>query len=846
MRPLLLLCLPACLLVSSFSPAMAAVAVPGFHAVYSVDGTDVWAVGDGGVFYRSLDGGATWFSGALGDKTLRGVAARGFNVIVVGDSGKIWRSQDSGGSWSLTVASGAPRLNAIEMPSDQVAYAVGNSGSIYKSTDGGGSWSTLSSGTTQALLAVEFLDWDDQWGWAVGAGGTVLQTDDGGANWGSLPIPTTRDLLAVSPVGAMKPPPLGDPSFDLWVVGTDGTAFRKYIFTSPWTQINLNMEWRSDVRGIHVTDPSLHNVFLIGGGGFVRSSTDDGSTWSFPVHQLQAAASDVFFVGARGWICSQDTRAILRTTDSGATWSLTAGTLVNRDWDFRAGTPGGTVVRGSTFSMAGTGHSIWCALGDRVFVSRDEGESWIQAGNPFTGVDASNAFLVSQTDSLDMVAAVTATVGGVGDRIIKSTNGGGSWNIQFAKEYGEYGIPLEMDPERPDTLYFGADADVMYRSTDFGTTWLPQSATPFVSPCDIILVPGTGAQIIQVGDGITGVGNGRLLRSTDGGVTFVSTMTTNGSEVPGMASSSLRPWQTFATNWPSGGVLRSTNYGQSWTQVHNAGSAWGVDIAGDDPNCVIFGVYGGGVYLALDGGPAMSSWENQTLSGTNYSFFARDRQLILAEMSDGIYKLRATYAYSPDASAQTLDLSAPAGGEIWQAGSVHQINWSAHKLAIARLEYRLAPGEPWQLVADVAGYAGTYAWTVPGPATTQAMVRVRDAWDGSPADSSGFFTVTTPVGVGDEVTPGLTLAQNLPNPFLGATRIRYTLPARADVALEVFNVHGQRVATLVRGEQAAGSYSASFPAVQPGGGLDRLPSGIYMYRLRAGDRTITRKMVMMR
>ena len=119
----------------------------GFHAVFSRDGIDVWAAGNSGELYRSLNGGATWSSGALGNKTLRGVAAQGFTVLACGDSGKIWRSTNSGGTWTLIVATGAPRLNAIAFPNASTAYVVGAGGLILKSTDGGATWNTQTSPT---------------------------------------------------------------------------------------------------------------------------------------------------------------------------------------------------------------------------------------------------------------------------------------------------------------------------------------------------------------------------------------------------------------------------------------------------------------------------------------------------------------------------------------------------------------------------------------------------------------------------------------------------------------------------------------------------------------------------
>jgi hypothetical protein len=83
------------LLVSCAICAAAPARADFVHAVFSQDGTDVLAPGDGGQLMRSLDGGATWGVSTLGATALRGAAARGFTIVIVGDSGKVWRSTDA-------------------------------------------------------------------------------------------------------------------------------------------------------------------------------------------------------------------------------------------------------------------------------------------------------------------------------------------------------------------------------------------------------------------------------------------------------------------------------------------------------------------------------------------------------------------------------------------------------------------------------------------------------------------------------------------------------------------------------------------------------------------------------
>ncbi|MGH7456009.1 MAG: T9SS type A sorting domain-containing protein, partial [bacterium] len=86
------------------------------------------------------------------------------------------------------------------------------------------------------------------------------------------------------------------------------------------------------------------------------------------------------------------------------------------------------------------------------------------------------------------------------------------------------------------------------------------------------------------------------------------------------------------------------------------------------------------------------------------------------------------------------------------------------------------------------------------------------------------------------------LAQNFPNPygrlpFNPSTTIRFSTPSAGKVKLTVYNLHGEVVRTLVNGEMAAGNHLASFD------GSD-LASGVYFYRLEAGELTAIQKMIL--
>ena len=90
-----------------------------------------------------------------------------------------------------------------------------------------------------------------------------------------------------------------------------------------------------------------------------------------------------------------------------------------------------------------------------------------------------------------------------------------------------------------------------------------------------------------------------------------------------------------------------------------------------------------------------------------------------------------------------------------------------------------------------------------------------------------------------ELPENFLLSQNYPNPFNPLTTISYSVPELSFVTLKVYDVLGNEIATLVNKENSVGSYTVEFDATT-------LPSGIFFYKLQAGDFVETKKMVLMK
>jgi len=110
-------------------------------------------------------------------------------------------------------------------------------------------------------------------------------------------------------------------------------------------------------------------------------------------------------------------------------------------------------------------------------------------------------------------------------------------------------------------------------------------------------------------------------------------------------------------------------------------------------------------------------------------------------------------------------------------------------------------------------------------------------WESSPyaTKTAGAVEATTEAALPNTFS----LNQNYPNPFNPMTTVRYTIPNAMHVRLDIFNILGQNIQTLVDENQTAGEHSVLWNS-------EKFSSGIYFYRIRAGDAAETKKMILLK
>lgn len=442
-----------------------------------------WVVGVGTIL-NTVDGGKTW-------ETQQVPISTGFNDVVFVDdksgwvaglNGIILHTDDGGQNWNIQdtgVGSGIG-WNALHFIDTQTGWAVSHIGTGIKTTNGGVDWIEHQIDPLSIWLSDVYFASADT-GWATRATNKLFRTFDGGESWTGTDFPSGSQYY-------LKSISFSDNNHG-WIAATD------QVFRSTDGGVN----WVSQIKGSRADLQSLFFVgesvgWAVGRGGLLLRTTDSGKTWTeSKIHENAFfPLLDVFFINENiGWAC--DLRFLYRTEDGGRTWTQVV--LDSRQL-------------GALFFI--DENNGWVGDWGKLFKTTNAGSDWaiIESGIEADDFTKSIHFV---NDSIGwLVGGKTREETGF---VLKTSDGGMTWSRQD--------IPVFLNSVHfinDKTGYVVGENGIILKSTDGGTSWLLQNGQTTFSLRSVLFVDPSTGWIVGQDNSLDHFGI--ILQTTDGGLSW--------------------------------------------------------------------------------------------------------------------------------------------------------------------------------------------------------------------------------------------------------------------------------------------------------------------------------------
>jgi hypothetical protein len=409
-----------------------------------------------------------------------------------------------------------------------------------------------------------------------------------------------------------------------------------------------------------------------------------------------------------------------------------------------------------------------------------------------------------------------------------------------------------------------------YRSDDLGNTWserdsgLVEQSGWVLSSVAIHPVGGSGSHLFAGISSTNRAGLGAVLSSTDDGLWWSPVLTDSTSaSFPTVVSIS----SDLLVGLTEDGIIRSSDNGTTWFPSDSGISTPPYDAVPPPAAINSFSVDGTRIYAGC--GNARIAWEGPIIGRLllNYIFASGDGGATWAKVDSGFTKI----LFSTKDTGSVLTSLHAMGSHI--VVGTRQWNQSALRLVSGGIYHIVDTGAGWALAdSSLAGiqvhalagtssdvFAGTNkgmfhstdhgsTWHNVSSGMTDTVVTSLTIAEGYliAATSSGVWrrplSELTSVDIGafsGSLLRGFRLDQNYPNPFNSSTTIKYELPKASMMRLSVYDLLGREVSVLVNENKNAGNYEVKFDA-------SNLASGVYVYRLEAGQFVQSRKLLLLR
>lgn len=366
--------------------------------------------------------------------------------------------------------------------------------------------------------------------------------------------------------------------------------------------------------------------------------------------------------------------------------------------------------------------------------------------------------------------------------------------------------------------------------------------------------------------------------STDLGLTWNTVNTgLSDTEITALMVKDSNIFAGTYSGYLGGGVFRSTNNGGNWIKTSFGLPNTGVCNLTSSGHNIFAAMYQRGVYRSTDNG---DSWISVSagLAGSYYFALSADNASLVTASDSGMYRstdsgtnwtklktgmnpftisVAGLLADSPNIFAGTIN------GGVWRSTN-NGISWiqyniyppSASVHPVVKIEKTLFlgsegagvcvstnNGQSWYsdnygFVLHAYGYPTPFSFVLCGKYLFTTIYTVGEYDEG--IWRRPLSEIITSVNLSESKLPEEPyLEQNFPNPFNPSTTISFVLPSDAFVTLEIFDLLGRNISTIVSDKLSVGNHSYNFNAAT-------LPSGIYLCRLHAGHFVRTKKIIFLK
>jgi photosystem II stability/assembly factor-like uncharacterized protein len=826
-----------------------------WYSIYFTDEQHGWVVGETGKMRYTTNGGTTWTNKYTSNSwTINGLCFKDQNTgFAVGEHGTLLKTNDGGNNWSKITLSTTNTLYGIQFI-DNNGWISGT-GIVIKTTDGGLNWTVIQLSEYQNTFFYSVCFINSDLGWLCGSNGSLLKTTDGGQTWVKYFSGTTNDLRKVY-------------FFDQyigWVTGVNGIVLKTVDGGNKWGEIRTGINYPTSqfssywegFKTVKFVDPS--NGWLMGSNGYIiRTTTGGGQIILSPQLQLPADKSkDIPISTALTW--------------ENINGALSYELQVSNFFDFRYA---------NTYELTQNSHTLTGLDNNKLYYWKvrtnygSEKSSWSQVFSFTTlpqninapqtpninyPVETEDLYPVSLkfqwapvSQAIDYHLQI-ATDWNFQSVIYNKTNITETWiditNLDYLTTYyyrirahNTYGYSGYSNPGNMITesrnwhafrfdnwdyikdLYF-INKDIGFivnsyfirKTTDGGISW--RRVEPYLSgykQCnDILFTDQMNGWVVCEG--------GRILNTTDGGETWSEqTSGITNSIINLFFINSSEGWSVS----PYHELLKTTDGGKNWIKytIPGSGSIYSLHFF-DNQKGIAFGYKA--IYRTTDGGVTWNSTDSELtlyksfflsstvgwVVGTNGTICKTSNggETWVSQQSGVAVELNDIYFFDQNmgivvGNSATI-LKTTDGGLSWSqdiSGANQRRNFYSLQFISSNVGWILG----WRVLLSTNNAGG--------------FTSVDDE------DNNSFY-----------IPNDFVLYNNYPNPFNPATVISFSIPRSLFVEITVYDILGREVKNLIREFRNGGKYFIEYDA-------SGLNSGIYFYKLKAGDFVQTKKMILLK